>query len=528
MPKKQKVVAKNGKTKKKAKRALTYDFWVEELNKVPVDQQKFFIYDSLRSKKHLHIFGRYFFPHIIKGKNNVPECHLDLIKELSRREHGAIIFPRGFAKSTWEKIDTIHDIVYAIEPVILYVGAKLQDASFHFVSIKAELENNKALIDIYGDLTPDNRLGASSSKFRTWTNSHFETMNGVNVVARGAGKGRGVNIKGQRPTKIILDDIEEDEQVRSPERCMYLSEWLNGVIIPSLDAERGYIKMIGTVLAKHSEILKFHKLHGGIFRRAIEDGKSIWGNMWSLDKLEKRRKEIGSRLFEREYMNNPIDSESAIIKPQWILGNTWTQLNRPEEMQLVMAMDPQAGTTKTSDFYGIVVVGSYRNDQHRYVLSRYMGRKTKLEQAALFVRIWQTRPKQFTLCGVEKVLTQVAVYQLIIEWKSGKIDFPNVDNSNRNIPIVALTPAGKDKEARLEIHEASFERGEIHFHQSMVDFMDRLTAFPNLEHDDDIDALIYALDNSYRGVRFTNSVKSDTTNSEKKMATMGNIQKQQF
>ena len=186
-----------------------YERWLAELNKIENEEEiRKFIFDSLRPKHMLDVFGRYFFPEIIKGKEAVPRAHRQLIKELSSPDHSAIIFPRGFAKTTWERIDTLHDIVYALEPVILYISDTLGAAQLHFESIKVEIENNELLRYVYGDLVP-----AEDSNSRKWTNKHFETSNGVNVVARGRNKGRGINIKNQRPTKAIADDIEDDEEV---------------------------------------------------------------------------------------------------------------------------------------------------------------------------------------------------------------------------------------------------------------------------------------------------------------------------
>lgn len=515
---------------------IPYLEFVQDLDAVPEAEHGAWIKEVLRDKKHLHIFGRYFFPHIIKGIDDVPECHLDLTLELGRREDSAIIFPRGFAKSTWEKIDTLHDIVYALEPVILYIGKTLQDAGFHFEAIKSELENNELLIAVYGYLVPpENDIG------RKWTNKHFEATNGVNVVARGAGKGRGVNIKNQRPTKIICDDIEEDEQIRSAERCQKLHRWLYEVIFPSKDARRGFIKMIGTVLAKHAEVLKFYQKHGGIFRKAIENGESIWPAMWPLKKLENEKEKIGSRAFSQEYQNTPIDEESAIIKPIWISANTYDVFPENSSVQKVIMLDPQAGESSSSDTFGLVVLGWKKGDKHRYVLERIVGRATQSEQAAIFVSSYQRHPTAH-VCGIEKIMTQVAVYQYVLDWKNRAYDFPpercqkyKINQENRNIPLVAVRPEGrdgvqlKDKTARLQMHEASFERGEIHLHHTMVELADQLSAFPNLEHDDDVDALVYCLDWSYKNVEFPNgAILNQRKKDSEKIASFGNIEKMRF
>jgi len=475
--------------KKQEINAPTFSEWLEMVETLPIVDQKRFVFESLKDKNMLHIFGRYFFSHIIRGIDEVPECHLDLIRELSSDRDSAIIFPRGHAKSTWEKIDTIHDVVYNLEKVILYIANVLQDAQNHFESIKQEFENNETLIQVYGNLVPSDYLLSHK-----WTNRHFETTNGVNVVARGAGKGRGVNIKNNRPSKIIFDDIEDDEEVNSPERRLKMHNWIYNVIFPSRDKTKSKIKFIGTVISPLAEILAWYKQHGGIFRKAIENGQSIWPQMFSLADLETIKEKIGSRAFMQEYQNTPTDASLSVIPIEWIEPHFYTQVKNPTDLQVVIMLDPQAGTSKTSDFYGLCVVGRFRGDAHRYVLRLQSGKASQLEQAALLVRTYQEYGNQVIACGVEKVLTQVAVYQLILDWQAGKIDLPQVNNHNRNIAILAVEPEGKDKTARLQMHQPAFERGEIHLHTSMRAFAEKLSCFPAVDHDDDIDSLIYCLE----------------------------------
>lgn len=498
------------------KKLSKFDQWVKELEACKGEGlQRLFIIESLRSKAHLDIFGRYFFPHVIKGNNEPPEAHIDLLNEINKREDSAIIFPRGHAKSTWIKIDTIHDIVYSLEPVILYISATITDASFHFESIKAELENNDLLISMFGFLVPH-----EYQKGKKWTNKHFETTNGVNLVARGAGKGRGVNIKNQRPTKIIADDIEEDEQVRSPERRAKLHYWLYNVIFPSKAKGRGFIKMIGTVLHPYCEVLKFYNKHGGIFRKAIEENSSIWPAMFSIEDLETIKEKIGSRAFSQEYLNTPINDETAIIKPSWV--KKYSSISDPLALRKVIAVDPQAGESSQADYYGVTVLGYYRGDPRRYVLESFRGRKSQLGQATEIIKAWQRHPKAHVV-GVEKVMTQVAVYQLLRDWKAGKLELPDVKSKNKNIPIRALEPQGKDKVSRLQVHEPAFERGEVLLHETMDELELELINFPDVENDDLCDSLIYALDLSYRNV-----LVDDSDDNYTESGHLGNVRSLQF
>lgn len=507
-----------------------YEQWCEDLRTLPRKDQTFFIKETLKDKEMLPVFGRFFFPRIIGGKEPVPECHIDLANEISKRKNGAIIFPRGFAKTTWEKIDTIHDIVYALEPVVLYIGSTIGEASFHFESIKSEFENNDLLIGVYGDLVPPN-----DQKAKKWTNKHFETTNGINVVARGAGKGRGVNIKNQRPTKIICDDIENDESVRSADQRKKLHEWLYNVIFPSRDARAGFIKMVGTVISPHCEILKFYKKHGGIFRKAEENGESIWPFLFPMEKLMEIKNDIGSRAYSQEYLNNPVNEETALIKPHWVYDNLYSKpLEANARYRKVIMFDPQAGEKESADYYGLCVLGFYQKERHKYILEVQKGRASQLDQAALLVRTYQRHKKFCNIVGIEKVLNQVAVYQLILQWKAGQIELPDVDDEDRNIPLIFVEPRGKDggllkdKKARMQLHEAEFERGEIHIHESMTGLIEDIIAFPELEHDDHIDAVIYALDYAHKNISFAKSTKLNNNKKRKNRNSFGNIKKERF
>ena len=518
----------------------TFQEWNEDLNLVEVERQRDFIFYSLKSKRMLHVFGRYFFPHIIKGTNEVPEAHHELIDFLASVESGACIFPRGFAKTTWEKIDTLHDVIYALEPVILYISNTLQDAGFHFESMKVELENNEMLRAVYGNLVPDLR---DSIK---WTSIHFETTNGINVVARGAGKGRGVNIKNQRPTKIIVDDGEDDEMVRSLVRRKKYHDWLYNVIIPSLDKKKGRIKIIGTVIHPEVELLKFHQSRGGIFRKAIENGDSIWPQMWSLEDLDKLKngytKEdgtfvegIGTHSFMQEYMNEPLNAELARINPAWLDDRTYTTLpeNNQTHLKTVITIDPQAGEDKMADEYVITVLSWYNKDRHRYVIEQKAGHASQLDQAKYLIQTWQQH-KGAHLVGIEKVMTQVAVYQLVLDWRNRKIDIDNVDGFNRNIPMIAIGPQGSmasmqhkgsDKVARMQIHEPMIERGELHLRPEMIKLRDQIIFLGTdaIEHDDRADSLIMALDLSYQG-----EFKKSDFSADKQQTVAGNLFKEKF
>jgi phage terminase large subunit-like protein len=503
---------------------LTTLQWMQILQKVSESGRKEWIYESLKPKSRLHIFGKYFFPHIIKGSAPIPECHIDLIRELTTRRDGAIIFPRGFAKSTWEKIDTLHDIVYKLEPVILYISVTMQSAQFHFESIKGELEANDKLRNMYGNLVPvENSKHLQKQRitrhFQKWTSTHFETLNGVSAVARGCGKGRGVNIHNQRPTKVICDDIEDDEHIVSPVQREKIHNWLYSVIIPSLDKEKGFVKMIGTVIHPEAEVLKFYQAKGGIFRSAIEDGKSIWEDYWSLEDLIKIRdgytredgffvSGIGTTTFSKEYMNDPVDDATSIFKRAWLERNIYEIMPPREWLTIVIAVDPNAGESNMADYMGITVLGLDRRDNLRYVL------ETRQEKVPINrqIEIVQELNKKWNpvRIGIEKVLNQTALYQLAV--------------SKRTMPIIALSPSSKSKIDRARKVEPLVEQNVIKFNKYDTVLYNELIQFPNSAHDDVADSFFYANEMLSR----TNASNASNVEVERSGAVFGNLMKRKF
>lgn len=523
---------------------VTFEDWASDLAQIPTSEQAEWIFETLKSKKNLHIFGRYFFPHWIEGADEVPECHIDLIDELTYPGDGAVIFPRGFSKSTWEKIDTIHDVVYGLEPVILLIGATRDDASLQLEGIKTELETNEDLILVYGNMVPpENAVG------RKWTGRRIQATNGVNVVTRGRAKGRGVNINGKRPTKVVIDDAEDDDQVRNPDQRRKFHEWLYNVIFPSLDKERGRIKMIGTVLHEQAEVLAFYHKHGGIFRRAIEDGKSIWPNRFTTSDLYAIRdggtlsngrvvKGIGTRAFNREYMNTATGADEAHIKPEWIEKGYFVNLDYQFAYECIIYLDPQAGETAQADEFAVTALYNAKGASHRFVVEQVAGRARQLDQAKEVVRMWLRHKKLVRVAGVEKVLNQTAVYQMLLDWKARKINFNTettpphelVDESDRNLPLVAHSPNGKDKVARLQVFEGDFERGEIHLRREQEELAHQLmfTVGNDKEHDDRADSLIGALELAGRNTKPVEPVLSNDNKKGYNETIAGNLMNQSW
>lgn len=473
--------------------AFTYEEWMNELVQVPKDQQDHFVRESLRPKHMLHIFGAHFFPEQVKSVDT-PEFHVEMHEQLATPDSCAIIEPRGHAKTTWLRIDVIHDIVYEHEPFIGFISSTANDAYTSIAYVKSQLESNALLRSTYGDMVPP----IDPRRRRRWRDNHIETVNrnkgkdGVVLISRGAGKGRGMNIKGRRPTKLLLDDIESDEQVRSQVRREKMENWLFNVIIPSLDPERGRFKMVGTVLHYQCLVLQVLKKYGGVRRAALEkDGKAslagdpLWPAVWTMPKLMERREEMGTFAFSQEYLNEPMSDENADVKLAWIRRidsiNLYDGQQRPL-WSVHSGLDPAISLKTTADETAMVTVARQKQTPENKIRIVVVG---AVHGKWNMSGITQQAKRVFDRYPHEKFIVETVAFQEGLR---------QVLNAN-GVPARPSNPKG-DKRSRLQRIVGLIEFGNIEFMTGTDDLITQLVQFPNTDEDDLVDAFVMAVESA--------------------------------
>jgi predicted phage terminase large subunit-like protein len=301
--------------------------------------------------------------------------------------------------------------------------------------------------------------------------------------------GGDINIGGKRPTKIIIDDMEDKEKVGRDFQRKKLRDWLFQVIIPSVDMERGRFKMVGTVLHYACLLLEVHNKFGGVRRAALEDedgkpslkGAPVWP-YWTVEKLEQKKHDMGSFAFAQEYMNDPMSDEDADVKLAWIRWVDEIKLYDSHDVllfKIFSALDPAVGTKQTSDEAAIVTVArEVRTDKqiNIVVLSCEYGRWGPDRTVKESKRVYDRYPHH--AFKVENVGFQEVFRKALTE--SG-------------VPASACNPNSKDKRTRLMAVVPRIESGDVKFMRSCEDLVAQLVQFPNAEHDDRVDAFVYAV-----------------------------------
>ena len=206
------------------------------------------------------------------------------------------------------------NVIYKRKKYIVYVSQNHTKTVQFIEPMRFEFKNNELLRSVYGNMILRKGLDNDGKD----KEGCFD-VNGVRLEAVSFEKSiRGFKYMGERPGLIVGDDIEEDQRVLNPDLRVKDAAKLNKVIIPSLSTV-GYFKFIGTILHLDSLLYKKIKQYNGVVYKAIENDDTIlWEAQFNKTKLDEIKKDIGSIAFQQEYLNNPIDNETSIIKREWV------------------------------------------------------------------------------------------------------------------------------------------------------------------------------------------------------------------
>lgn len=231
----------------------------------------------------------------------------------------AVAAPRGHGKSTLVGlVYLIWLIVNRKEKYIVYISANHSKTVQFLDPIRNELKHNNLLKWCYSVNVKSVRSEEGKDR-----EDCYDIL-GCRIEAVSFEKNlRGFKYGASRPTLIICDDIETDERVINPEIRLKDEFKLNKIIIPSLDPQIGRMKMIGTILHWDSLLIKKIRTYSGKIYKACEEDLTniLWNDLFTKEILLKRKSEIGSVSFASEFLNNPIESGSSIIKGEWIRNN---------------------------------------------------------------------------------------------------------------------------------------------------------------------------------------------------------------
>ncbi|MCA9386213.1 hypothetical protein KC717_06220 [Candidatus Dojkabacteria bacterium] len=436
-----------------------------------------------KAQKDIYWFARYYFRKYFQY--DTPDIHREWINLYSNESRIAIACPRGHAKSTWfSLIFVLHAILFEKKRFIILLSDTQKQAEAFLGQIIEELETNESIIKDFGRVA--GYVPPLASDKKKWTMSDIVTITDIRVMAFGFGaKLRGLKHHQYRPDLIVLDDVENDQSVRTKEqRDKYKSTFRKSIL--NLGDEETQIVVIGTILHFDSLLndIISNPPPGYVTKlyKAIEDGAPLWGSRWTIESLELKKKEIGSIAFEQEYMNNPMsDGERIFIPQKWHEGVDF------KKMKVFGYLDLAISEKETADYTAIVPIAKDNNG----LLYQLPGEQIRGDIHAQLELVFKLHEKyKFASLGIEDVAYQKAFYQVLTR-----------ESAKRNIYDLKARPikVDKDKIRRAVDVQHLVENGTIHFYKNDFVFQDQLMTFPLGAHDDLVDSFVGGIKLSQTG-----------------------------
>jgi predicted phage terminase large subunit-like protein len=237
--------------------------------------------------------------------------------------------------------------------------------------------------------------------------------------------------------------------------------------------EHGWASLVMPAIATEGQ--DYATADGEVYHQPA--GELLQPDWDSRDELEKIKIEIGSRNFAAQYQQNPTPSEGNLIKAAWLRRYSSVPA-RNKFRSMILSCDPAGKADVKNDYTAMTVVGI--DAKEMYLLHVERGHWTVLEMQRCITALasqWEA-----THIIVEDTASGMGLIQLLKE--------------QTQLPVIGQHSTD-DKETRMSRHEGRFEAGRLLLPTEapwLADFENELLAFPNGRYDDQVDALMLALD----------------------------------
>lgn len=462
-------------------------------------------------------FVQTYFPHYVRHADP-SELHVYLFQRLPQVVaspkgcNEAVAAPRGEAKSTLvSQLFVLWCIIRGIKRYPVIVMDSIDQAYPMLEAIKAELVYNPRLQADYPEVCGQGRV---------WQMGTILTQNDIKVQVAGSGKKlRGLRHGPYRPDLVVLDDIENDENVRKPEQRDKVEAWLKKTVLP-LGQAGGKLDVvyIGTIL--HYDSVLSRTLNNKLWRtarfkalRRWPDNMSLWDKWeallrnegedaatafyeanqrdmdagalvsWSarpLVALMTIRARDGHGTFDSEYQNDPVAGDDALFAGKDEAGHDIIKywVHRMREWIYFGAVDPSLGKAGASRDPSAILVGGY--DRLNGVLNVVEAQiRKRLPDKIISDVIALQKAYNCLVWGVESVQFQEFLRTELI--KRAQLE-------GIPVPARSIIPH-TDKLLRIESLQPHMANGRILLHADQNTLIEQLRHFPKADHDDGPDAL---------------------------------------
>ncbi|WP_337102346.1 phage terminase large subunit [Paenibacillus sp. YIM B09110] len=462
----------------------------------------------------------------------------DIMNVVSTREINAkvaVAAPRSHAKSSWlSKGFPLHEIVFRKRRYVIIISETPQVSTGNMEWLSLQLKSNAKLRADFGPLLSAKQQENpkdNSSEFIAWEarpDGSQRLLARVEAASTGQAL-RGRNWNGIRPDLIVCDDLEGKKNTNTDLLRSEMRDWFTQVVVPLGDpaGKRTALVYMGTMV-HHDSLLRYVMEKRSDFRaklfRAINEWPErmdlweacrlvyvdrdnpdraadaealyrlnrtdmergadvLWPDVQPLWKLFTWKWDNGSKAFNTEYMNNPVDEENMVFNPEKF--TYWDERPRDfltAEYDVYMGVDFAMGKTR-GDYSAIVTVAKHRASGAVFVIDAW-GERVHPD---VFMRIITEKVLRYQ---PEKIAAESqAAQEFFVHKLKEALRSAGYPANNR----VKEIHQRSRKELRIEAMIPDIENGTIQFTRRHALLLEQFETYGTGSHDDLPDALEMAV-----------------------------------
>lgn len=451
-------------------------------------------------------FGSYFFPNAIRQDS--PDFHYDICRAIEdpRNEKVAVKVFRGGAKTTLARVVCAKRIAFGLSRTILIVSETAEHSYETVKWLKHAVERQDVFARTFGLERGDRHTDEATGEKYSWRDDkiqiyHRTERKVITVVGTGIfGQSRGLNIEDFRPDFILLDDVVDEDNAKTPEQRKKVNERLYGAIAntlaPRSEAPTATMLFLQTPLHREDAIEKARLDPEWAYLEIScfdQRGESRWPARWSTAELMAKKQGFINRnqlsLWLREMEVKVTDEELSYFKNHWIMDNLFEV--HPEQMTVYVSVDPTPPPKETEQLTSeafkdlddavVMAVGIWRGDI--YVLEAYGAKSPAPDELInkIFEFVVRWRPIKV---GVETVL-----FARTVKWHLEK-------EQQKRRHFFRVEPIEDRRKKSLRIRQeltGLASAGKVHCRREQHDLIDQFCSYPDVGHDDYLDALAIAV-----------------------------------
>ncbi|MBC1564168.1 phage terminase large subunit [Listeria booriae] len=445
---------------------------------------------------------------------------LDDITRGNVKSHVGWAVGRNHAKTAYlSNAFLCQQVVYRLRKYIVEVS-ETTDVAGDFINwTKLQLKFNAKLREDFGEL-----LYEQNSRNELDNKYEFITLSGTKVEAKGTGtQMRGLRYLNTRPDLFLLDDLESNQNTNTKELREKNLHWFQSEMLQALDAG-GLCVYMGTIVhydsllnhvitksrqfkskkfpaitsfsespnlwAKWREIYnnddeqakdQADAFYGQNKAEMLKGTSTLWASRYDYKYFMEKREEMGSKAFNQEYMNNPLDEESRVFDPDKFTYYVESDV-KLSQCDIFAAVDFAMGKQK-GDYSALITIARKRDTGICYIIDTVVERLKP--DAFLKLIVEKTMHFQYEMIAVEAQAAQ--------EWFADKLGDALKERGYPATTRLKKVKQKTRKELRIEAMLPDIESGRVRFHKSHRMLLEQLEYYPNHNHDDAPDALADAL-----------------------------------